>query len=525
MYQVFYLYIWFPLLAYFISLFVPRTKEKIISGLAIATTGIHLVCLSIFTAFWAIDGGKSLNIDHILLYEGDEYRIAIEFYFDKITAVFACIGSLLTFLVAVYSKYFIHREGGFKRFFNTIILFFFAYNTLIFSGNFETLFVGWEILGVCTFLLVSFYRERYLPVKNSMKVISVYRLGDICLMLAMWMSHHLLHRNISFQQLNDGAMIGGLAQTHFWEILFISCMILVAAAVKSAQLPFSSWLPRAMEGPTTSSAIFYGSLSVHIGVFLLLRTYGYWEHVAAFKALVIFTGLSTSIVAISIAKLQSSLKPQIAYSSIAQIGLMFIEIALGFHTLALFHFAGNACLRTYQLLVSPSVQHYLIHDMFFNFTPKPQVNNGRAFAKLKNSFYLLSLKEWNLDTMQHRFLWSPFKWIGRKVGFLSGKVATAALIALFASGIYCYYMETTIPVDVFSTLPLVFSFIGLMLILKSFSDRGDAMHAWLSVAGGQLFIVLAVALHNEDYSHGEILLLLSGSLVSAVVGFICLYKG
>lgn len=124
--------------------------------------------------------------------------------------------------------------------------------------------------------------------------------------------------------------------------ILISIMLLIAAAAKSAQLPFSSWLPRAMEGPTTSSAIFYGSLSVHIGVFVLLRTYPFWENIAIIKIGVVLIGLFTSIIATSIALVQSSVKTQIAYSSIAQIGIMFIEVALGFHNLALLHFAGNA---------------------------------------------------------------------------------------------------------------------------------------------------------------------------------------
>src|SRR5690606_2207991 len=133
------------------------------------------------------------------------------------------------------------------------------------------------------------------------------------------------------------------------------------------------------------------------GVFLLLRTFPYWESLFIMKVLIVSIGLSTCIIATSIARVQSSVKTQIAYSSIAQIGLIFIEVALGFHILALVHFAGNAFLRTYQLLVSPSVLSYLVHDMFFNFIPKNQNNSGSVVTKIKNSFYILSVKEWNLD--------------------------------------------------------------------------------------------------------------------------------
>jgi NADH:ubiquinone oxidoreductase subunit 5 (subunit L)/multisubunit Na+/H+ antiporter MnhA subunit len=139
------------------------------------------------------------------------------------------------------------------------------------SGNFETLFLGWELLGISSFLLISFYRTRYLPVKNAIKVFSIYRIGDVGIVLAVWLSHHLWHENITFNKLLNDSLVHEHLQNHSSVGVLISLMILVSAAAKSAQFPFSSWLPRAMEGPTPSSAIFYGSLSVHIGVFLLLR--------------------------------------------------------------------------------------------------------------------------------------------------------------------------------------------------------------------------------------------------------------
>ena len=154
-----------------------------------------------------------------------------------------------------------------------------------------------------------------------------------------------------------------LGNEHDIYIQAIPFLFLLAALVKSAQFPFSSMLPRAMEGPATSSAIFYGSLSVHMGVFLLLRTFPLWDNLLVFKVVVIIFGMITSLFATLIARVQSSVKTQIAYSSIAQIGIIFIEVALGFHTLAIFHFAGNAFLRTYQLLVSPAVLSYLIHGL------------------------------------------------------------------------------------------------------------------------------------------------------------------
>lgn len=503
---------------------MPKKLEKGISGVAIATYALHLAGILAFVSVWLATGHEIIDIKHIVLFEAGDISIFIDFYFDMITAVFAVVGSVSAFFVGIFSKYYMHRDWGYQRYFTTILLFFLGYNLVVFSGNFETLFIGWEILGVCSFLMIAFYRDRYLPVKNSLKVISIYRLGDICLILAMWMSHHLWHENIVFSQLNDQAVVEAHFVEHQWYAFFIALMILVAAIIKSAQFPFASWLPRAMEGPTTSSAIFYGALSVHLGVFLLLRTYTYWESLAIIQAILVGIGALTCFMATHVARVQSSVKTQIAYASIAQIGLIFIEIAFGFHALALIHFAGNAFFRTYQLLVSPSVLGYRIHDMFFNFKPLPSGPGAPKMSKWGASFYILSVKEWNLDFFLQRFLWDPFKWAGKSLGFMTKKVSIIGLVVVYLIGQYCNYFEQDIHNLVFDALPHIYSVIGLILILTAFAERGDALMAWGFVVAGQLFILLSITLLHEDFGHNHILLYLSGFALASLVGFVCLIK-
>ncbi len=141
---------------------------------------------------------------------------------------------------------------------------------------------------------------------------------------------------------------------------------------------------------TPSSAIFYGSLAVHLGVFLMLRTFPFWEEQTSVRILIAAMGLFTAIITTGIGRVQSSVKSQIAYASAAQIGLIFIEVAAGFESLALFHFAGNAFLRTYQLLVSPSVVSYLIREQFYNFSARAGSVEAGFPAKIKiHSLYSL----------------------------------------------------------------------------------------------------------------------------------------
>lgn len=517
------IFILLPIVGFLLSLLIPDKKENLTSGLAFLTVGAHWISATVFIAFWLFSGHHFYNLNDIILFKAGDYTFFLDFYFDKIVAVYLAVGSFLIFLVTVYSRYYMHREKGYKRFFSTILLFYIGYNVVIFSGNFETLFLGWELLGISSFLLIAFYRDRYLPVKNAVKVFSIYRIGDVGLILAMWLSHHLWHENISFVHLFNYELVHEHLQTHSTVGVFISLMILLSATAKSAQLPFSSWLPRAMEGPTPSSAIFYGSLSVHIGVFLLLRTFPFWEHQLSVRILIALIGLTSSILATLSARVQSSVKSQIAYSSIAQIGLIFIEISLGFDILALIHFAGNAFLRTYQLLVSPSVVSYLIREQFYHYEPREHTIEDSLPKRIEYSIYILSLKEWNLDAMMYNYLWNPMKTIGKKFDFLSIRKVFIFFLGVYAVGLYCVYHLQILPDAIPQYLPTLFAMIGLSMVLKAFTERKSAMLSWLLIITNHFWVALAIAF-NERFSFDQIHIYLSGVVVAGFVGYLSIRR-
>ncbi len=514
------LFIFIPLVAFFATLFWQNKREKPIALIVQFTKAFYIIAALAYAAIWFINGRVPVNHELVTLYKTSHFVFAIQFYYDHITAVYSIVGAVLFFLVSTFSRYYMHRDEGYKRFFNTILFFALGYNLIIFSGNFETLFVGWEAIGLSSFLLIAFYRNRYLPVKNAYKTLSIYRVSDIALILVMWMMHHLTHGNIFFTELPAAkAVMTGQGQEGMG--LFIAIMIVLAAAAKSAQLPFTSWLPRAMEGPTSSSAIFYGSLSVHIGVFLLLRTYPFWSGMMGIKIAIIVIGALTGIIATLIARVQPTVKTQIAYASAAQIGIIFIEVALGFHILALVHFAGNAFLRTYQLLVSPSVLNYLVHHQYFHYTP-PVAEGGKN--KLKNTLHVLGIKEWNLDGFLYRYLWMPFKWIGRKLHFLEtpmGKI-TAGVITAFV--LYVLLAQPRMQASLLEALPIAALVVALLIILYSFSSRRSAKTAWLYLVVAHVLIIAGINLHAGEIATAELLMYGSGILLAALVGWICLQK-
>jgi len=273
-----------------------------------------------------------------------------------------------------------------------------------------------------------------------------------------------------------------------------------------------------MEGPTTSSAIFYGSLSVHLGVFLLLRTSHFWEHQTIIRVLIGLMGLSTSLVAASIARVQNNAKTQIAYSSIAQIGLIFIELALGLNYLALLHFAGNAFLRTYQLLISPSLVAYRIRDQFYNYTPHHITVEDTLPKRIEMSIYMLALREFNLDWFINNFVFKPFKKAGGYLGFLNLKNVLFFFGGTYLVALVLFFNQQYIPNFIRGWLPEIFAFMGLLLVLRSFTERTLPRLSWLLIAMNHGWVALAIAF-NANVTWQELAYYLSGIFLATILGY------
>lgn len=502
-----------PILGFLGSLVVPRKSEYAVFSVAIVTILLELGVLVALGYQWLAVGSTPVLVNVGSLYSSSDYTLAIEFYFDRLAAIFLGVATVMTSLVFVFARYYMHREQGFKRFFTTLFLFFIGLSLIILAGNFEMLFMGWELIGISSILLIAFYRDRFLPARNALKVFSVYRIADACLLAAIWYAHHIFEKSVNFSEFSE------LVAHHGGDLAILGLLLLAAALIKSAQFPFSYWLPRAMEGPTTSSAIFYGALSVHMGVFLLLRTYPLWEDSMWLRVVIAIFGLITAVVATMIARVQSSAKTQIAYASITQIGIMFIEVAAGLHWLALLHFVSNASLRTYQLLISPSIVGYLVHDQFFNFAAPAQRITNTTLGKLRASLYILSIKEWNMNTVVSNYLWRPLKFVGRGFAFLDKTLAQALLLAIFV-----VLAVVTTSASVSANLALVLStlaaIISIIFYIRAFAAKVAASVAWNLIMLGHVFGALFLALAAANWSY--LVMYGAGILVAFVIGHLAL---
>jgi NADH-quinone oxidoreductase subunit L len=510
-----------PLLGFIINTLIDSDKEKKLARVSFGMMGIQLVAALIFTAIWLVMGAKPIYQKQLSLLKIEDFELYFDFVFDQITAVYLVVGAFIAFLITTYSRNYLHREKGFKRFFSTILFFYLGYNIIVLSCNLTSIFVGWEVAGISSFLLIAYYRNRYIPVRNAVKIFALYRLGDVCIILSMWFSHHIWHQSISLHAYRDVTKVLALIAHYPGYAIGFSICIFTAAAIKSAQFPFSTWLPRAMEGPTPSSAIFYSSLAVHLGLLFLLRTYNFWIHVPYMQYVVIGSGALSFVMGTVTARIQPSIKGQLAYAIIAQVGLMAIEVALGLHVLVLIHFASHAMLRSYQLLISPSVVSYSIKKQFFQFEPIRKRILPSVIRNISNSIYILSLNEWKLDRLMYQLTWGIYKQLGVFLNFVPEKVNRAmSLVIWVLAPIVALYLRLNAVEYNQDIMTDVFLVGALYFVLKVFVEKEKAYNTWYGIASMHILLCCALVVDGIPLWHLSFYVI--GMLVSFLLGYFSL---
>jgi len=345
-----------------------------------------------------------------------EGGIAIEFLVDRLSLGFATLSAAIAGVVSAFSNRYLHREPGYNRYFVLLAMFVTGMLLVALAGNVGVLFIGWEFVGLSSALLVAFFHERPAPVSNALRVLSVYRISDAAMLSAAVLLRHVAGTD-SLSLLFGGARAASTIGLTGPAATIIAVLIIVAVAGKSALLPFSGWLPRAMEGPTPSSAVYYGSLSIHAGCFLLLRSAPLLEQAAAARLLAGALGAATAIFAGVATRVQSDVKSSLAYAALTQVGIIVVEIAIGWYTIAFVHLVGHACFRLLQFLSAPNVLHDL-HGMEDALGDRPQ-RAARylevAPDHLRRRVFLIALERGFLDSILDRVIVAPFISLARQL--------------------------------------------------------------------------------------------------------------
>ena len=339
-----------------------------------------------------------------------EGGIAIEFLVDRTSLAFATLAVAISGVVSAFSNRYLHREAGYNRYFVMLAMFVTGMLLVALAGNVAVLFIGWELVGLSSALLVAFFQDRPAPVSNALRVLTVYRISDAAMLsAAVWLRH--VAGTDSLSLLFGGTRAASASSLDGTTAMVIAVLLIIAVAGKSALLPFSGWLPRAMEGPTPPSAVYYGSLSIHAGCFLLLRSAPLLEQATAARVLAGTLGAATAIFAGITTRVQSDVKSSLAYAALTQVGIIVVEIAIGWYTIAFIHLAGHACFRLLQFLSAPNVLHDL-HGIEAAIGTRPHRAggsvDGAASTRLGRLLFLVALERGFLDNILDRLVVQPF---------------------------------------------------------------------------------------------------------------------
>lgn len=383
-----------------------RTEES--TARLVNTTFFVLTALSVVLC-GAVVTRSIVQVD-LSWFAVGHYRFAIGFVADWISAPLSALCALLCSTIGVFSRRYLHREPGYQRFYLLLSLFTSGVQVTVLAGSLDVVFIGWELVGLCSALLIAYFHERRRPVEHAIRAFFTYRFCDIGLLSAVVWVHHTAG-STSFAEDEPTGVFGILNPPHGAELTLIGLLVILAAIGKGGQAPFGGWLPRAMEGPTPSSAIFYGAISVHLAPFLLLRAAPILQASTMATCVVIAAGCITAIHATLVGRVQSDVKSVLAYASMTQVGLVFVEIGLGWYRLALIHVMGHACIRSLQILMSPNVLHD--HQQRERGLGMPVPATGRHLQRivpkpLQAWLYRHALERGYFDAVVRDFVVAPF---------------------------------------------------------------------------------------------------------------------
>lgn len=346
-----------PLIGFLINgLFGSKLKSEKLSGI-IGSTAVLVPFLIAVYAFMELSGlpedSRKIVLNYFSWITTGSLNITYSFVVDPLSLVMVLVVTGVGFLIHVYSIGYMHGDKGFAKFFSFLNLFIFAMLNLVLADNFLLIFLGWEGVGLCSYLLIGFWYEKKFTGDAAKKAFIVNRIGDFGFMLAMFLVY------MNFGTLNISTFLGSIGgrQINDGLLIAIALLFFVGATGKSAQIPLFVWLPDAMAGPTPVSALIHAATMVTAGIYLIARCSILYSLSPVASNVILLIGIATALISASIALKQNDIKKILAYSTISQLGFMFIALGTNSYAVAVFHLVTHAFFKALMFLGSGSVIH------------------------------------------------------------------------------------------------------------------------------------------------------------------------
>lgn len=540
MIDLIYLTIVLPLFGFLINgLFGKKIgNEKVIGIIGSATVGISFI-ISLLALIETINLPVDQRTNIVTLFTWmtvGSLNISFSYLVDQLSLVMALIVTGVGFLIHVYSIGYMHGDKGFFRFFAYMNLFIFAMMNLILGDNFVVLFLGWEGVGLCSYLLIGFYYdqkfEKGTVPEAAKKAFVVNRIGDFGFLLGMFLIYQTFD-SLNFIEVFANAKIISGAETTF---SFIALFLFIGATGKSAQIPLFVWLPDAMAGPTPVSALIHAATMVTAGVYMVARASIIFASAPAILTVVAVIGLLTAVFAATIGLVQTDIKKVLAYSTVSQLGYMFLAAGVGAFGAAIFHVMTHAFFKALLFLGAGSVIHAMHHQQDIN-------NYGGLKKYMPVTFLTFIIAAFAISGFpglsgffsKDEILWYSYT-NGNFVFWLLGAL-TAVLTAFYMFRLVSltffgkekfshekYHPHEspkimTIPLIVLAILSVIGGWIGIPEIFSG--EHGNIFHGWLAPIFKDAEAKLALySLH----SHSEELLLMAISVTAALLSMFAAYK-
>jgi NADH-quinone oxidoreductase subunit L len=345
----------FPLIGFLLTgLFGRRLAKPVVNLIAVGSVAVSFAyVLWVLSALYPIASPHSES--YFTWIQSGTLHIGFDLTVDRLTAVMLMVITGVGLIIHIYSVGYMAHEGGYYRFFSYLNLFMFFMLILVLASNFLLLFVGWEGVGLCSYLLIGFYFQENFANDAGKKAFIVNRIGDFGFMLGMLLLVVTFH-TLDFGQLSK-AVAAMPVETSLGILTLITLLLFAGATGKSAQFPLYVWLPDAMAGPTPVSALIHAATMVTAGVYMIARASFLYDHTPLALHVVALIGLFTAAFAATIGLAQNDIKKVFAYSTVSQLGYMFLGLGVGAYSTGIFHLMTHSFFKALLFLGAGSVIH------------------------------------------------------------------------------------------------------------------------------------------------------------------------